>query len=157
MYHDIRSSEYQIRVSMCMVKDSRLKTDENSHVQICDEVSWWVGAHRLQTYHETNFKVSAFVKHWRDTLEEGRRQVGRPRRRRLDAADRDGTRMLKCRNWRKSAEDRQTWRQRLGEAKAQVELWRHTRGRELCSCFGTVQGNTNCSSMVSTSCLLVAR
>jgi len=55
-------------------------------------------------------------------LEEGSRQVGRPRGRWLDAAGRGVTRTLKCRNWRKSLEDRKTWRQNLGEAKAQVAL-----------------------------------
>jgi hypothetical protein len=35
---------------------------------------------------------------------EGRGPVGRPRRRWLDAVDRDAKRMLKCRNCRRSAE-----------------------------------------------------
>jgi hypothetical protein len=35
---------------------------------------------------------------------EGRRPVGRPRRRWLDAVDRDVKRMLKCRNWKRLAE-----------------------------------------------------
>ena len=37
---------------------------------------------------------------------EGRSPVGRPRGRWLVAVDRDSKRMLKCRNWRRSAEDR---------------------------------------------------
>jgi len=37
---------------------------------------------------------------------EGTRPVGRPRGRWLDAVDRDAKRMLKCRKWRRSAEDR---------------------------------------------------
>jgi hypothetical protein len=37
---------------------------------------------------------------------EGRRPVGRPRGRWLDAVGKDAERMLKCRNWRRSAEDR---------------------------------------------------
>jgi hypothetical protein len=51
---------------------------------------------------------------------EGRRQVGRPRGKCLDDVDRDAKRMLECRNWRKSAEDRDAWRQRIEEAKDQV-------------------------------------
>jgi len=35
---------------------------------------------------------------------------------------RDVKRMLKCRNWRRLAEDRDAWRRRTEEAKAQVEL-----------------------------------
>ena len=53
---------------------------------------------------------------------EGRRPVGRPRGRWLDAVDRDAKRMLKCRNWRRSAEDRDAWRRRIEEAKARVGL-----------------------------------
>jgi hypothetical protein len=29
-------------------------------------------------------------------------------------------RMLKCRNWRRSTEDKDSWRRRIGETKAQV-------------------------------------
>jgi len=36
--------------------------------------------------------------------------------------DRDVKRMLKYRNWRKLAEDRDTWRRRTEKAKAQDEL-----------------------------------
>ena len=39
------------------VYGARLKSDKNCHVQICDEVSCWVGAHRLQTCHGTYLKV----------------------------------------------------------------------------------------------------
>jgi len=53
---------------------------------------------------------------------EGSRPVGRPGGRWYDAADRDAKKMLKYRNWRKSAEDRDAWRQRIEEAKAQVGL-----------------------------------
>jgi len=53
---------------------------------------------------------------------EGRRPVGRPRGKWLDDVDRDAKRMLECRNWRKSAEDRDAWRQRIEEAKDQVWL-----------------------------------
>ena len=44
---------------------------------------------------------------------EGRRPVGRPGGRYLDAVDRDGQGMLKCRNWRRSAENRDAWRRRI--------------------------------------------
>ena len=40
----------------------------------------------------------------------------------LDDMDRDAKRMLECRNWRKSAEDRDAWRQRIEGAKDQVWL-----------------------------------
>jgi len=53
---------------------------------------------------------------------EGRRSVGRPRGRWLDAVDRDAKRMLKWRNWRRLADDRGDWRWRNKEAKAQVGL-----------------------------------
>jgi len=45
--------------------------------------------------------------------EEERRPVARSRRRWLDAVDRDGERMLKCKNCRRSAEDRDDWRRRI--------------------------------------------
>jgi hypothetical protein len=51
---------------------------------------------------------------------EGRRPVGRSRERWLDALDRDTKSMLKCRNWSKSAEDRDARRRRTEESKAQV-------------------------------------
>jgi len=50
-----------------------------------------------------------------------RRPVG-PRGRWVDAVDRDGERMLKWQKWRRSAEDRDAWRQRSEQAKAQVGL-----------------------------------
>jgi hypothetical protein len=43
--------------------------------------------------------------------------------------DRDVKRMLTCRNWRRSAEDRHTWRWKTEEAKAQAELQCHKRRR----------------------------
>lgn len=52
---------------------------------------------------------------------EARRPVG-PRGRWLDTVDRDGERMLKWRKWRRSAEERDAWRKRSEEAKAQVGL-----------------------------------
>jgi len=36
--------------------------------------------------------------------------------------DRDAKRMLKCRKWRRMAEDRDAWRQRIEQVKAQVGL-----------------------------------
>jgi hypothetical protein len=53
---------------------------------------------------------------------EGRRPCRRPRRRWIDAVDMDAKRMLKCKNWRRLAEDRVVWRWRIEEAKAQVRL-----------------------------------
>jgi hypothetical protein len=44
---------------------------------------------------------------------EGRRPVGRPGGRCLDEVDRDVKGLLKCRNWRRSAEDRNAWRRRI--------------------------------------------
>jgi len=41
---------------------------------------------------------------------EGRRPVGRSRGRWLDAVDRDAKRMLKCKDWRRLAEDTDAWR-----------------------------------------------
>ena len=53
---------------------------------------------------------------------EGRRPVGKPRGRWLGAADGDCKRVLKCRNGRWSAEDRDAWRWRFEVAKTQVGL-----------------------------------
>jgi hypothetical protein len=53
---------------------------------------------------------------------EGRKSVGRPRGRWLDEVERNAKRTLKCRKWRSSPEDRDVWRWRIEEAKAQVEL-----------------------------------
>jgi hypothetical protein len=52
----------------------------------------------------------------------GRRPVGRPRRRWIDAVDKDAKRMLKCKNWRKMTEDRDACRRRNEEAKVQDRL-----------------------------------
>jgi hypothetical protein len=59
----------------------------------------------------------------------GRRPVARSRGRWLDAVDRDGKRMLTCRNCR-SAEGGGGWRRRIEEAKAQARLKRHRRSRK---------------------------
>ena len=53
---------------------------------------------------------------------EGRRPVGRSRGRWLDSGDRDKKRLLKCRNWRRSAEDTGAWRGRYKEDIAQVAV-----------------------------------
>jgi len=58
---------------------------------------------------------------------EGRRPVGRPRGRWLDVVGTDDKKMFKWKNWRMSAEDRDAWRRRINEAKAQVELYHHRR------------------------------
>jgi hypothetical protein len=50
------------------------------------------------------------------------RPVGRPRGRWIGAVDEDGKSILKCKNCRRSAEDRDAWRRRIQEAKAQVGL-----------------------------------
>jgi len=46
-------------------------------------------------------------------------------RERLDTVDRDAKRMLKCRNWRRLAEDRDACRRRIKGAKAQFGPYRH--------------------------------
>jgi hypothetical protein len=53
---------------------------------------------------------------------DGRRPVGRPRGRRIDAVENDAKNVLKCKNWRRLGEDRDAWRRRIEEAKAQVGL-----------------------------------
>jgi len=53
---------------------------------------------------------------------EGRRPVGRSRGKWLDAVDRDAKRMLKCKDWRRYAEDKDAWRWGNEEAKAQGGL-----------------------------------
>jgi hypothetical protein len=53
---------------------------------------------------------------------EGRRPVRRSRGMWVGAVDRDFKRMLKCKNWRRLAEDIRVGRWRTEEAKAQVGL-----------------------------------
>ena len=53
---------------------------------------------------------------------DGRRPVGRPRGRRIDAIENDAKSLLKCKIWRRLAGDRDAWRRRIEEAKAQVGL-----------------------------------
>jgi len=45
--------------------------------------------------------------------------------------DRDGRRVLKGRNWRRWVEDRDGWRWRIEEAKAQFGLYCHRRRRRI--------------------------
>lgn len=44
------------------------------------------------------------------------RPVGRPRGKWIDVVDRDAKTTLKCKNWRRSAEDRDVWKRRLEQA-----------------------------------------
>jgi hypothetical protein len=51
-----------------------------------------------------------------------RTPVRRPKERWIDAVDMDDKKMLKCKNWRRLAKDRDVWRQSTEGAKAQVGL-----------------------------------
>ena len=53
---------------------------------------------------------------------EGKRPVGRPRGRWIEAVNRVAKSVLKCKDWRRSAEHRNDWRRRIEEDKAQVGL-----------------------------------
>ena len=53
---------------------------------------------------------------------DGRRPNGRSRRRWINAVDRDPKRMLKFKNWRRSAEDRGVWKRRIEEEEVQFRL-----------------------------------
>jgi hypothetical protein len=53
---------------------------------------------------------------------EGKKPVGRPRGRWIEAVDRVAKSMLKCKDWRRSAEDRYVWMRRIEAAKVQVGL-----------------------------------
>jgi hypothetical protein len=52
----------------------------------------------------------------------GIRTVGRPRGRWEDAVRRDAARMIQCHKWKRVANDRTKWRQKIEEAKAQYGL-----------------------------------
>jgi hypothetical protein len=52
----------------------------------------------------------------------GTRTAGRPRGRWEDTARRDATGMIQCRNWKRAANDRTTWRQKKEEAKDRYGL-----------------------------------
>lgn len=51
---------------------------------------------------------------------EERRPVGRPKRRWIDTGDRNARRMLKCKNWRSSAEGREVWRRRIEDVRSKM-------------------------------------
>ena len=53
---------------------------------------------------------------------EGGRPAGRPPGGWIDSVDKAAKTMLKCKNSRRLTEDRDDWRRRIGEAKAQVWL-----------------------------------
>jgi hypothetical protein len=53
---------------------------------------------------------------------EGRSPVVRPGGRLIDTVDRDTKRMLKCKNWRMSAEERGGRMRKIEEVKAQIGL-----------------------------------
>ena len=53
---------------------------------------------------------------------QGGRLVGTFRERWTDAVDMYAESMLKFKNWRRSAEDRDAWKWRIEEAKAQIGL-----------------------------------
>jgi hypothetical protein len=72
-----------------------------------------------QALHESNIRIF------------GRRTAERPRSRWIDAVDRDGKRVLKGRNWRRWAEDRDGWRWRIEETKIQVGLYCYRRRRRI--------------------------
>jgi hypothetical protein len=71
----------------------------------CDEDEGGKGAQESTARINTREKTS-----WKAQME------------RLDTVDRDAKRMLKCRNWRRLAEDRDAWRRRIEGAKAQFGL-----------------------------------
>ena len=53
---------------------------------------------------------------------EGRRTVGRPRIRWEDAVRVDAEKLLRIKNWKTAARDRDSWRRKIGEAKARSGL-----------------------------------
>jgi hypothetical protein len=55
----------------------------------------------------------------------GTRTAGRPRGRWEDALRRDAAGMIKCCNWKRAANDRTTWRQKIEEAKARYGPYGH--------------------------------
>ncbi|KAG8236467.1 hypothetical protein J437_LFUL015473 [Ladona fulva] len=52
----------------------------------------------------------------------GKRPVGKPRARWEDNVSKDTRDLLGIRNWREQSRDRDGWRQKIDEAKAQLEL-----------------------------------
>jgi hypothetical protein len=75
-------------------------------------------------------------------FQEERRTHGRPRGRWKDVVDEDATRILKCKNWRRSVEDRDFWRQRTEEAKAKIGLQRHRRRRDTIHRCNSIQSRS---------------
>jgi hypothetical protein len=53
---------------------------------------------------------------------EGTRTAERPRGRWEDVMQRDAAGMIHCCNWKRAANDRTTWRQKIEEAKARYGL-----------------------------------
>jgi hypothetical protein len=52
---------------------------------------------------------------------EGVRSVGKPRKRWEDALQLDAARFLRCSNWKLAADDGTLWRQKIQEAKADLD------------------------------------
>jgi hypothetical protein len=48
----------------------------------------------------------------------GRRRVGKPRKRWIDAVEEDAKELMGVRNWKRIAQDREEWRGLIREAKA---------------------------------------
>jgi hypothetical protein len=52
----------------------------------------------------------------------GKRQVGKPKKRRMNAVKEDSYKILNCRNWEVKARDRDGWRSRIKKVKASFGL-----------------------------------
>jgi hypothetical protein len=52
----------------------------------------------------------------------GKRPVGKPKKRRMDAVKKDSYQILKLRNWEVKAQGRDEWRSRIKTAKARFAL-----------------------------------
>jgi hypothetical protein len=50
----------------------------------------------------------------------GKRPVGKPRKRWINAVEMDSKETLKVRNWKRESQDRQVWRRHLKEVKARL-------------------------------------
>jgi hypothetical protein len=55
----------------------------------------------------------------------GKRPVGKPKKRWMDAVKEDSYQILNRRNWEMKAQDRDEWRSRIKKAKARFGLWCH--------------------------------
>jgi hypothetical protein len=60
---------------------------------------------------------------------EGVRLIGRPRKRWMDGVQTDAKELLKVKNWKTRALDRDEWRHIIGKAKARFGLQRNMRER----------------------------